>query len=603
MGSTAFAQIVPPIFDNDSLPLSQFIDGYVERHKETTAAMSAVVFTKEDVLLEAFYGYANLADKTSNDADTVMEWGSVTKLLVWVSVMQLVEQGKLDLDADIRAYLPEGFLSKLQYDDPITLLHLMNHNAGWQEMYLGAESVMEGAVPSLEEALKVIEPPQIYKPGEITAYSNYGANLAGYIVERAAGKPFYEYVRENIFVVLGMDETALQPGWHDNDWVKTQRDKLRCYTTDMQDLGKAYAIYELYASGNAAGTIADLRKFAQALLPGENGASPLFKESGTLGEMLTQTDYYADGRTARNYHGLWADPSLVGNVIGHGGNTAGCSAWLMLDLERGIGMVILTNQAGESTYCNDMVRGIAGEKGFSAAPVDNDPVVGYYVYARTARKGMAKSLGSPYVLGVAQSKDGTLAIRGLFSLLMGGGDMERVGEGLYRLDADGQKMLLYADADESGRIQLLESATSDFFRTGAGEYYGNTTVLVAFVLAVIYALVFLILMLVRTLRKKKQPLAFARAAVCAGIIAAFVNWLILFMNGMSLTGTVTGVKIQGILFIFLALIPVVYAAVTAICRKKLTITRKQKAGLMSTAAAGLIMTLCIIYWQLWMFWV
>ncbi len=111
------------------------IDALVEENQATTAAMSAAVFDRDSVLLEKAYGYTNIENGLQNTEEAVFEWGSCTKLLTWTCVMQLAEQGKLDLNADIRTYLPEGFFNKLNYDTPITMLHLMNHSAGWQETF------------------------------------------------------------------------------------------------------------------------------------------------------------------------------------------------------------------------------------------------------------------------------------------------------------------------------------------------------------------------------------------------------------------------------------------------------------------------------------
>jgi len=411
-------------------------------------------------------------------------------------------------------------------------------------------------------------------------------------------------VNENIFAVLGMDKTTIKPGLHDNDWVKNQRNTLVCYTPDLRELGNAPYSYELYASGNAVGTLSDLRKFAQALLPDETGASPLFLKNSTLGEMYTPTDYFADGKTARNYHGFWANSVLAGSVIGHNGNTAGCTALLMIDPEMGIGIVVLTNQSGETIYCNDMVSQMFGEVNFSATPIDSDPIVGYYVYAQSARAGMPKSLGAPYVMRLTQDNDGTLVIHGLITILMGDCVIERVGLKLYRLDITGMQMILYADADENGLINSLESSlAADLFRIGAWEYYANNIVLLAFAAAVLYALVYLVIALVLKLRKKKQPLTILRIAVCVGVFSILVNWIILFINGMSLTGSLTGKTIQGILFIVFSLISIAYTVIMAIRFRTLKVTIQQKTGMIITAVAGLFATLFVVYWQLWMFWI
>lgn len=117
------------------------------------------------VVLSKGYGYADVEQQIPVSPDTVMEWGSISKLAVWTSVMQLAEQGKLDLNEDIRKLLPEHFLTKLEYDEPITMLHLMNHNAGFEEYMFDMAYQSPEEVRSLEEGLKLAQPAQIYRPG------------------------------------------------------------------------------------------------------------------------------------------------------------------------------------------------------------------------------------------------------------------------------------------------------------------------------------------------------------------------------------------------------------------------------------------------------
>lgn len=110
--------------------LHEIIENFAARNQDTTAAVSIGVFTSHDVLFEQNLGYIDIAGRVVNDSNAVFE-RAVSKLLVSVSAMQLAEQGLLDLDADIRDILPYGFLTKLSYDDPITMLHLLNHTAGF----------------------------------------------------------------------------------------------------------------------------------------------------------------------------------------------------------------------------------------------------------------------------------------------------------------------------------------------------------------------------------------------------------------------------------------------------------------------------------------
>lgn len=126
------------------------------------------------------------------------EWGSISKLMVWVSVMQLVEEGKIDLKADIQRYLPEDFITNLRFDKPITMIDLMNHQAGFQDTYF-IQTPHKSELTSLEATLRTRQPKQVYAPVEHTAYSNWGAALAAYIVQRVSGMDYVSYVHDHIF--------------------------------------------------------------------------------------------------------------------------------------------------------------------------------------------------------------------------------------------------------------------------------------------------------------------------------------------------------------------------------------------------------------------
>lgn len=100
------------------------IDAYIKEYEAGLASVGTCVFDENGIICEVYYGYSDIENKTLADEETVYEWGSVSKLLVRVSAMQLKEQGKLNFEKDIREYLPEGFLTKLQYEDEtITMLN------------------------------------------------------------------------------------------------------------------------------------------------------------------------------------------------------------------------------------------------------------------------------------------------------------------------------------------------------------------------------------------------------------------------------------------------------------------------------------------------
>ena len=175
--------------------IGQKIESFVKEHEKTTVGMTTAVFDKNGTIYKGNFGYVDKENKVKVDDDSVFEWASITKLTVWVSVMQLWEEGKIDLEADIKTYLPEGFLRNLRYDKPITMLDLMNHQAGFDEMPL----YKKGDKSDLEEQFRDYQPIQSFEPGTTTSYSNFSTALASYIVERISGQKYADYVHEHVF--------------------------------------------------------------------------------------------------------------------------------------------------------------------------------------------------------------------------------------------------------------------------------------------------------------------------------------------------------------------------------------------------------------------
>ena len=127
---------------------------------------------------------------------------SVSKIPTSIAAMQLVEQGKVDLDADISAYL--DFEIERRFDEPLTLRHLLTHSAGFDE---------HGSLTpttDLEAYVKNDPPAQFFAPGTTPGYSNYGMALAGYIVQRVSGQPFETYVREHVLEPAGMTSSTYE---------------------------------------------------------------------------------------------------------------------------------------------------------------------------------------------------------------------------------------------------------------------------------------------------------------------------------------------------------------------------------------------------------
>lgn len=372
--------------------LEEVIDNYAAVYQQTTAAVSVAAVKDGRDIFDKAYGFADIEDQIAADTDTVFEWGSCTKLLVWTSVMQLVEQGKLDLETDIREYLPEGFLRKLKYKAPISLLNLMNHNAGWQELSTDLWFFAEEDVPELGAALHHLEPRQVNPPGKVVAYSNYGVALAGYIVELQSGQPFHTYVQEHIFDVLGMDHTSIHPTQQDNPSVAEGRSQIQGYTTKLDLVKKNRGYLSIYPAGSAIGTAKDAAKFVAALMPAIGRTSPLFHGNATLKEFLSPSLNYEGTDLPRIAHGFFAMNYAV-PALEHVGNTLGFTSKFVLDPESRFGMVVMTNQYNEWNFSSGLVDKVFGAylpAAYSGELPDSSQVAGEYISARRVVHGFTK---------------------------------------------------------------------------------------------------------------------------------------------------------------------------------------------------------------------
>ena len=183
--------------------LEAFFDGVVPLQLERSDIAGAAVRVTQNgqVLLQKGYGYADLKSKKPVDpATTIFRLASISKLFTWVSVMQLVEEGRLDIDTDINRYL--DFQIRPAFSRPITLRNLMTHTGGFEEEARDIIVTNPDKRITLRDFLIRNQPQRLFAPGTIPAYSNYGVGLAGYIVQRASGQPFEQYVEQHIFLRL-----------------------------------------------------------------------------------------------------------------------------------------------------------------------------------------------------------------------------------------------------------------------------------------------------------------------------------------------------------------------------------------------------------------
>jgi len=384
------------------------------------ASFQTAVFTADDVIYTGRFGYSDMETGILADEQSVYDWGSISKTLVWVSIMQLSEQGKLDLNEDIRTYLPDGFLTRLEYDDPITVLNLMNHQCGWEETSGMIETAVRDKILPLDEALKQSEPHQAFRPGEITGYSNWGAALAGYLVECVSGESFSDYVHASIFDVLGMEHTSIAPDHSDTPWVQERYETMKAYQSVSSDTltpveKKAYI--QIYPAGAAVGTIDDLAAYGRAFL---SDPCPLFEKQETLELMLSPTSYFGDSGLVQNCHGFWTSYYGV-TCLGHSGATGTGSANFVFSREKGTGCVILANQLGESCFTELIPVLLFGDSNENPELTEDIPdksadISGKYMLSRDMWKGIPSLLSRLSPMTIKKTDYGTFRMNNVIEL-------------------------------------------------------------------------------------------------------------------------------------------------------------------------------------------
>ncbi|GGG53938.1 serine hydrolase [Paenibacillus radicis (ex Gao et al. 2016)] len=204
--ASASATAAKPIYSKES-----FIDGFFNRKDIKpllTGAVVAVVNGDQPVLVKG-YGYANVERQTPVDPNnTLFRVASITKTFTATTVMQLAEEGKVELDRDISPYL-KGIVIPNKTGSPLTLKHLMTHTSGFDRTEAAADEGDPGDVYPLDRFIKDNIPTVVRKPGEAYRYDNYAYNLLGYIVQNVSGKPFDQVVQQRIFMPLGMKNSHL----------------------------------------------------------------------------------------------------------------------------------------------------------------------------------------------------------------------------------------------------------------------------------------------------------------------------------------------------------------------------------------------------------
>ncbi len=567
--------------------IGAFLDGLIPLQIERDDIAGAVVVVVKDgkVLFAKGYGYADREKKKPvSDGDTLFRPGSISKLFTWTSVMQLVEQGKLDLDRDVNEYL--DFKIPSARWNPITLRNIMTHTPGFEETVKDLFVAKPQELEPLGKYLAGHIPARIFPPGTTPAYSNYATALAGYIVQRVSGEKFEDYGAAHIFQPLGMTHaTFAQP----------LPDALKPLMSDGYRLGSGKPQeFEIVVPG-PAGALSisgqDIARFMIAhLQDGEfNGQRILRPETARL---MHSRQFGLSPELNGMCLGFYEESRNGHRIIGHGGDTMWFHSDLHLVPDQNLGFFISVNSAGrgETGLRSPLWRNFMDRYFPYQSPAANPPaskmadaqaVSRTYLTSRRSETNFLR-LGS-YIgeLTVAARKDGTIESNAAKDLNGQPKRFEEIGPLIYR-DVNGQTKLAFI-RDGSGRLTAVTDFPAMAFQT-VPWYQGRTFILIVLIgSAVVFALTlifWIITALVRwhyrrelELNPAQSWLRTATRVVCIIDLAAWIIWTVIFTR---LLGDITRtagmdpwfhlaqvVTIIGVLVTILALVNAIVAWVSA----------------------------------------
>ncbi len=434
--------------------LEPFVDGLMGAQISAYQVPGAVVAVVQhgEVLLAKGYGLARVVSATPVRADqTLFRVGSVAKVLTWMALLQLAESGGLSLGQDVNEHLGDLALPST-FQTPITPSHLMTHTAGFEDRFGGIFAAGGGSLLPLPDYLRQYRPLRVRPPGQLTAYSNYGAALAGHLVERVTGLRFEDYVARHIFQPLDMlSSTFAQPV------PKSLRAQLATgYGRRLEPLG--FEWLQAAPSGALSTTAADMARLMLTVLGG-----------GQLGEARVLDRAWVETMLTRQFTN---DPRLPGltfafqeyllngqRLLWHPGDTLGFSSALVLVPDQRLGIFIAYNRLADSQPRADFLK-IFMDRFFPALPTPPPApkgaaagrgvrYAGSYLPSRSNLSGPEKVFKLFRPVTVSVLPDGRLHTEGLWAVKEGfwletepGAYRHTAGEGVLHFREQQDRMIM-----------------------------------------------------------------------------------------------------------------------------------------------------------------
>jgi CubicO group peptidase (beta-lactamase class C family) len=557
----------------DPAELEAFLDRlFAEHMREHHIAGAAVSVVKDGELFFAKgYGYADLDAGTPVDPErTGFNVASVSKLFAWTAVMQLVEQGVLDLDADVDTYL--DFEIPDTYEQPITLAHLLTHTSGFE--YSAIDDLVrdvDDLVPARDWLVSHI-PARVRPPGQVAGYSNYNTNLAGYMVARVSGMPYDQYVRQEILDPLGMAYTSIE------SIAPPELEPYRSvgYTYEdgaFQAFPKYWAQPAILPAAGLAPSATDMARFMIAYLQDGRYGQARILQAETV-QRMRGTLFTPDPRIPGNAHGFFDFSDSGVWTIGHDGGAPDMNSQLLLLPDWNLGLFVAYNSEGSGGLTT---QHLGFQRAFydhyfpapQVAPLEPPTdfarragrFTGSYRNTRSGYSTLEKVSGLFSEPKIVDPGDGTLLLTAPW------GEWRFVEvEPLYFRQVDGEFTLVFHE-DDRGRITYMSAGFIPQFAFEKLNWYetAGLNMILAGVCALFFlsALVVALIRLVRRRRRGSDRVSSARGARAADWIVVGISLLnLLFVMGTVLWGNPHPVFGVSLIYRLVLALPVLAAVLT-----------------------------------------
>ena len=434
--------------------LEAFFDGIfpLQLERSDIAGTSVLVMKDGQVLFEKGYGFSNVKDKKPVDPNaTIFRLASISKLFTWVSIMQLAEQGKVDIDADVNRYL--DFQIRPAFNNPVTLRNLMTHTGGFEEKITNIIVLDPKKQPTLRDDLMHYQPMRLFPPGAVPAYSNYGVGLASYIVQRVSGEPFEQYVQEHIFAPLKMTHSSFyQPIQKELAGYVSEG-----YRGDTTKKPVGFEMLNPVGAGGLSSTAADMGRFGQALLNGGELDGTRILKPETLAQMWTP-QYRASEQMPPICMGFYQDWRNGLRWIGHEGDLIAFHSLFFVEPTQKIVLFVSYNSAGGGgrprpelidAFSDRYFPGAPAQDAMKNWPAEMRDIAGHYQSTRRSDSTKLRLLNLGSQATASVDKDGVLTFSNFKDLRGHTEKYKAIGKDLWQAEDQDR---VFAIRDSRGRV-------------------------------------------------------------------------------------------------------------------------------------------------------